>query len=176
MAFTSDLHYAASDDHPKVSLRINGNDRTLSLYDRIRDDMTYSHGDMWAYSISSFGFPSGYPFDCLTSWDIYSVKIHADGNDGWNIGSIVTLVASNDHIELLTADFHVNRWIDGNDRREYKSFELTQAAYQTDEVMKMSAAKLSGDVSAMRFNPRKLLNQYALANTVKVTWIFIQPL
>ncbi len=157
MAFTSDIHYSGSDGQHHVSLRINGNDRKVPLYDRIGNDMKRHHGDMWVYSISSFGFPSGYPFTCLTSWDIYSVQIHAGSNDGWNIASIVTLVASNDHVELLTTDFNVDRWVDADGNEEHKVFELTRAASQTDEVMKMSVAKLlSGDVSAMRVNPSKL--------------------
>ncbi len=172
MAFTDKTYAidAGSDGTHKVTLRINGYDRTLFLYDRYGDDMKLGKGDMWVYPISSFGFPSGYPFDCLTSWDIYSVKIRAYSIDGWKIGSIVTFVASNSHVEPLTIDLDVNRWIDYNSKPEYKVFELTratsqtdevlnmaQAASQTDEVLKMSDAKLlSGDVSAMRINPRKL--------------------
>ncbi len=119
--------------------------------------MMVLRGDMWVYPIAAFGFPSGYPFNCLTIKDITSVQIRAYSNDGWNIGSIVTLVASNSHIELLTTDLNVNRWIDYNSKKEHKVFSLTRATSQTDEVMKMNVAKLlSGDVSAMRVNPSKL--------------------
>ncbi len=102
-------------------------------------------------------FASGPSSTCLKIRDIDSVQIHAYSNDGWNIGSIVTLVANKNHIELLTVDFNVNRWIDGNGYPEDKAFSLTRATSQTDEVLKMSVAKLlSGDVSAMGFNPGKL--------------------
>ncbi len=157
MAFTAISTDAGSDGSHYVSLRIDGFNRKVFLYDRYGDDMAKKRGDMWVYNIAAFGFPSGYQFTCISSWDIDSVEIRAYSNDGWQISSIVTLVASKNHIELLTTDFNVDRWIDYNGNEEDKVFELTRATSQTDEVLKMNVAKLlSGDVSAMRFNPSKL--------------------
>ena len=34
------------------------------------------------------------------------------GKDGWNIESIMTFLHINGRYEIVTADFHVNRWVD----------------------------------------------------------------
>ena len=49
-------------------------------------------------------------------------------NDGWNIESIVTLVRdSYGGVEVLTQDFHVNRWVDGDAHYSHRQFPLTRA-------------------------------------------------
>ncbi len=76
-------------------------------------------GDMWTYKFSDFGFHG-----CIKLGDIKSVAINAHSDDGWNIGSIVTLVGDTEGgYALLTRDIGVDRWVDtGN----HKHFELTR--------------------------------------------------
>ena len=76
----------------------------------------YNKGDLWEFNLPS----------CITLHAITRVSVDANGNDGWNIESIVTLVRDTDNkIQLLTQDFSVNRWIDDNDELEHRNFTLT---------------------------------------------------
>ena len=79
---------------------------------QIRNDK----GDLWEFNLPS----------CITLHAITRVSVDANGNDGWNIESIVTLVRDTDNkIQLLTQDFSVNRWIDDNEDLEHRNFILT---------------------------------------------------
>lgn len=53
----------------------------------------------------------------------------ASTNEGWLVESIVTLLndAKNNTI-VLTRDFHINRWLDGNEEQQ-KCFDLTLAIW-----------------------------------------------
>jgi hypothetical protein len=56
------------------------------------------------------------------------VSIVENGNDGWNIETIVTLVSdSSNRLQVLTRDFNVFRWIDGNGAASHRRFDLTFA-------------------------------------------------
>ena len=56
------------------------------------------------------------------------MSIVENGNDGWNIDSIVTMVKDDDDgVEALTQDLDVFRWIDGDDLPQYRRFDLTLA-------------------------------------------------
>jgi hypothetical protein len=56
------------------------------------------------------------------------VSIVENGNDGWNIDSITTLLKDNrGGVELLTQDLDVFRWIDGDDLQQYRRFDITLA-------------------------------------------------
>ena len=72
--------------------------------------MFANKGDMWKIPIKAgFGFRS-----CITKCSIRQVNLKEGGSDGWNIESIMTLLYTGKY-EILTANFHVNRWIDKND-------------------------------------------------------------
>ena len=76
----------------------------------------YDKGDLWEFSLPS----------CITLHVITRVSIVANGGDGWNIGSIITLVRdTDDKIQLLTQDFSVNCWIDTDEEPEERNFKLT---------------------------------------------------
>ena len=72
-------------------------------------------GDLWELSLSG----------CITIRDLQRVSIIENGNDGWNIESIVTLVSDSSNIQLLTQDFDINCWIDGNGPTSHKQLDLT---------------------------------------------------
>ena len=107
MAFTSDLEHAETDTRSNIQLQYNnGNVQTMTLYGWPGDDFQSNKGDLWKFSLSG----------CITLSAITSVSVVENGNDGWNIRSIVTLVRDpTDRIQVLTQNFGVNRWIDGDD-------------------------------------------------------------
>ena len=91
------------------------------LYDRPGDDYEPHKGDIWTYEMSTF-----FPRRCVRIGDINEVAVSYGGNDGWNIETIVTLVKdSDDKYQLLTGDFSVNRWIDGDGAVQHRRFMLT---------------------------------------------------
>ena len=102
MAFTSGLPSAGSDSTYRIELRYGGSIRTFSFYG---DDLQSNKGDLWEFSLSG----------CITLSALSSVSIVADGTDGWNIGSVVTLVEdSMGRIQVLTRNLDANFWIDTN--------------------------------------------------------------
>lgn len=117
MAFTSGLDYADSDTSNNIELQYSGYVRTLTLYDRPGDDFQSNKGDLWDFSLSG----------CITLSSISRVSVAENGNDGWNIGSIVTLVRDPaGRIQVLTQNFGVNRWIDGDDAYPaHRQYDLT---------------------------------------------------
>ena len=89
----------------------------MDLYDRPGDDYMSNKGDLWELSLPTSG--------CIRLPDVQKVSIVENGNDGWNIGSIVTLVSDSRNIQMLTRDFDVNRWIDGDGDASHRRFVLT---------------------------------------------------
>lgn len=54
------------------------------------------------------------------------VSVIENGNDGWNIKCIVTLVSnSTNNIQVLTQNFDMNRWIDGDGDASHRQIDLT---------------------------------------------------
>lgn len=124
MAYTSDLRYAGSDNSHAIELTFMADGQTevqtVPLYNLPGDDYFKNKGDLWVFDISAFSE------SCVTVGNIESVSIVADSNDGWNIASIVTLVRDAEgKDQLLTSDFGVNRWIDGDSVASAERFELS---------------------------------------------------
>ena len=115
MAFTSGVSGASSDSNHGIQIQYNGTVKTMALYDRPGDDYMSNKGDLWELSLSG----------CIKFRDIQRVSIVASGNDGWNIESIVTLVSDSSNIQVLTRNFDVNRWIDGDGAASHGQFDLT---------------------------------------------------
>ena len=88
----------------------------MDLYDRPGNDYTSNKGDLWELSLSS---------GCIKISEIQRVSVIENGNDGWNIESIVTLVSDSTNIQVLTQNFDVNRWIDGDGDASHRQFDLT---------------------------------------------------
>ena len=122
MAFTSGLSHAGSDTGHRIQIQLNRIVRTLQLSDRPGDDYAANKGDLWDIDLSSFGFSD----DCIKIPEIQRVSIIASGNDGWNIATIVTLVSDSSNYQVLTEDFGVNHWIDG-DGQASRHFDLSFA-------------------------------------------------
>jgi hypothetical protein len=124
MAFTSGVDNAGSDTSHIIEVQAMGQVRNLVLYDRPGDDMQKNKGDLWKIDFSDFHFTDG----CITIDKISGASIVENGNDGWNIDSIATLVKDNrGGVEVLTQDLDVFRWIDGDDLPQYRRFDLTLA-------------------------------------------------
>ena len=124
MAFTSGVDDAGSDTSHIIEVQTIGQVRNLVLYDRPGDDMQKNKGDLWKIDFSDFHFTDG----CITISKISGVSIVENGNDGWNIDSIVTMVKDNHGgVEALTQDLDVFYWIDGNDLPKYRHFDLVFA-------------------------------------------------
>ena len=117
IAFTSNLGHAGSDDSPYIYIVLrSGEAQHLMLYDRPGNDMLENKGDLWRIPIRQFHFRE----HCISKNSISQVLIKQGGNDGWNIESIMTML----DYDILTVDFHINRWIDGNGDLSHRQFAL----------------------------------------------------
>ncbi|XP_065895374.1 uncharacterized protein [Dysidea avara] len=112
MAFTSALPDAASNHAKFIGIKANGkSDKNsfalLELPNLPGDDYKGNKGDFWKVYI---------PYsECVTAEDIGEISIANSGSDGWNIDSVVTFVASDQHPlqwQLSSVDLGVNQWID----------------------------------------------------------------
>ena len=124
MAFTSGYSSAGTNDSPYISIHLrNGDEAERRLYDRPGDDMARNKGDLWSFPISNFNFRRTH---CVSKRDISHVIIREGGNDGWNIESIVTVLEYPRYrYDVVSADFNVNRWIDGDDQNdEHRRYSL----------------------------------------------------
>ena len=105
-----------------IELQARGYVRSRRFYNRPGDDAVEHKGDLWSFAVSAFGIPGG----CVRINDIEKVFVIESSNDGWNIQSIVTIVRDQyGGFQLLTRDFDVNQWIDGNAHHSHERFELT---------------------------------------------------
>ena len=96
----------------------------MALYDRPGDDYLSNKGDLWELSLSG----------CVRLTELQRVSIVENGNDGWNIESIVTLVSDpTNKIQVLTQNFHVNRLIDGDGDTSHRRFALTLSLSKVNE-------------------------------------------
>ena len=123
IAFTSSQTDSVSDTSHSIQVQINGAVRTRPLYDRDGDDYLANKGDLWSISFSDFGFSES----CITISEIQRVSVVENANDGWNIETIVTLVSGSNNLQLLTRDFNVFRWIDGDGAASHRRFDLSFA-------------------------------------------------
>ena len=99
-----------------IQLHHNGKELNLTLYNWPGIEFEANKGDLWGFSLPN----------CITLHEITGVSVVANGDDGWNIKSIVTWVQdSNITIQLLMEDFDVYRWVDGDDNSDHLCFRLT---------------------------------------------------
>ena len=127
-----------SDTSHSVQLESNGVMQTRSLYNRPGDDYLTNKGDLW-----SFNFQSSFGFNCIRISDIDRVSIVENANDGWNIETIVTLVSdSSNRLQVLTRDFDVNRWIDGDGAASHRRFDLSFAGNKLYNVIDFIKSRL----------------------------------
>ena len=124
IAFTSGIINGQSDTDHSIQLESNGVVRTVLLYNRPGDDYQSHKGDLWNMQFSSFHFSDS----CIRISEIQRVSLVESSNDGWNIQTIITLVsAGSNRLQVLTQDFNVNRWIDGDRDLSYRRFDLSFA-------------------------------------------------
>ena len=123
MAFTSGIKSAGSDHSPYMTIVLaTGERKDVRFYNRDGDDMSPNKGDLWQFKISSLYFNTD---TCIEKDDITQIILHSGGSDGWNIESIVTILGSGISYQLLTANMHVNRWLDSNEGPNELQYVLT---------------------------------------------------
>ena len=122
LAFTSGRNHADSDDDAYLQIiHKNGEKKYVKLYDRKGDDYSKSKGDLWKIKLSTFKFKD----TCISKSDIKKLSLLHGGNDGWNIDSIVTFLKVRSKYCLLSRDFNIFRWLDGNRSIRSRHFDLT---------------------------------------------------
>ena len=120
IAFTSGHSHGWTISRHRIWLQYGeSREQLLTLYDRPGVDFESNKGDLWTFSLS--------PYDCITLSSIQFVAVVANGNDGWNIESIVTLVSESavNRIQVLTQNFGVFYWIDSDGDPFDRHFDLT---------------------------------------------------
>lgn len=120
MAFTSGVKGAGSNDSPHLTLAVGTETRTVTLYDRPGDDMDKDKGDLWEFSISKLLLKD----TCVEKADFKKITLENGGSNGWNIESIITFLRSGNSYDMLTADMHINRWLDSDRGLEYRQYNL----------------------------------------------------
>jgi len=123
MGFTSGLKHAGSDTSHEIEIRVNGHTYKSNLPDLPGDDYLSNKGDLWKMSLgTNFRITK-----CVTPDMVEYIAIEENGNDGWNIDSIVTFFVFDKYYSMLaTVDLDVYRWIDGDGNIAHKRFELTR--------------------------------------------------
>ena len=125
LAFTSGIIGAGADTRHIVELRASGYISRGILPNLPADDYLALKGDLWKIDITSFNIPD----NCINVGEIQGIAITENGNDGWNIDSIVTFLvdvnAGGRAYQLASLDFDVNRWVDGDSLFSRRRFDLT---------------------------------------------------
>ena len=122
LAFTSGKNHAGSDDDAYLQItHKNGIVKHVQLYNRKGDDYSKNKGDLWKIKLSAFNFKD----TCISRHDIKKLSLLHGGNDGWNIDSIVTFLKVRSNYYLLSRDFNIFRWLDGNRSIRSRHFDLT---------------------------------------------------
>ena len=124
MVYTSSQANAdgGADSVHRIEFQAKGAIRTEVLPNLPGDDYLIHKGDLWKLNIETYFGLSG----CINKHDIEGIAILAGGNDGWDIDSIVTYVAVNEHNwELSSVDLDADRWVDGDSSDTFKRFDLS---------------------------------------------------
>ena len=102
-----------TDNSHDIEFRTSSATYKSSLFDLPGDQASIGKGDLWKLDLNThFGVPS---WRCIRKSDIRSIAIEEDGNDGWLIDSVVTVIKKvQEDDETLTIDLDEHQWIDGN--------------------------------------------------------------
>ena len=111
MAFTSGSSSAGSGHSPYLYVYLTNEQGSTIFYDRYGDDMYQNKGDLWIFNLKT---DLGLTDTCITKDDVQSIVIQNGGNDGWKIESVMTTLAAGSQYTVVTADIHLNKWVDGN--------------------------------------------------------------
>ena len=122
MAFTSGSGDAGSDDSPYLYVHLTKKHGSARFYDRPGDDMSSNEGDFWIFNLKT---DLGLTDNCITKDDIKDIFIENGGNDGWKIESVMTTLAAGTKYTVVTADIHLNKWVDGNPDEADSSTSIT---------------------------------------------------
>lgn len=94
----------------------SGGTYKASLNDLPGDQGDPGKGDLWKLNlVTDFGVPGSTCIEKSANNHIDYVAIEEDGNDGWKIDSIVTVIKkASGSFEVLSLDMDVHQWIDGD--------------------------------------------------------------
>lgn len=127
-AHTSTGAGSGTDNTHDIKVRANGNTYISGLNDLPRTDQAApGKGDLWKLNVySDFNVPGS---TCIKKCDIQYIALEEDGNDGWRIDSVITVLKSGRNYEVATLDMDVDQWIDrdGDPRKQprvVRRFEL----------------------------------------------------
>lgn len=150
-AFTSDIRNSQSKTNHNITLMAKGLKSTQRLPKLPKGQFEQEVGDLWKLNIKTdFKFTT-----CITLFDIQSISIVPDSNDAWNIGSIATFaVVNSDCWELISADYSVNQWVDGDGAAQNREFvlSLTTSAGPCINYLRVMAYTSDGATSQTNAN------------------------
>ena len=127
MGFTSGRRDAQTRSRQKVLVRhSNGRVRQVIPY---KIPNVRNKGVLWKISFSRFHFRDS----CITRSNIRRVTLKYGSNDGWNIDSVVSFLRSSyrwfgkirTYYRLLSTNFNIYRWLDGNQGLAFRTYSLT---------------------------------------------------
>ena len=122
LAFTGENQNSVTSDPPYIELRVGGEVGAVQLPLVTGLEFERNKGDLWELYLAQFEFTD----TCIKQRDIDGVAVVEGGTDGWQIGSIATLLQDEDgSFALLSNDIGVDVWIDGNGGEETRRFDLT---------------------------------------------------
>ena len=84
----------------------------MRLYDLPGNEFERAKGDLWEFEVDDFEFSE----PCVSTAAITHVTIKPDTSDGDGIyiKDVFTWVRSGAASEMLTADYDINAWLDGD--------------------------------------------------------------
>ena len=105
-AHTSTGKGSETDDSHHIMFTANGNTYISGL----NDPAAQGKSDLWKLNLFT-------DFDvrrstCIQKRHIERIALKEDGNDGWRIDSIITVLKSDTKFEVATLDMDVDQWID----------------------------------------------------------------
>ena len=111
MVYTSNQGGTGASNPHRIRLQVKGSASTRNLPNLLGSKV----GDIWKlHLIDFFGFTG-----CITKNDIDHISILQSNSNAWNIESIVTFAVVSEYWELISVDFNVTQWIDGDECREF---------------------------------------------------------
>ncbi len=151
---------SATADYHNIELQYNGSVQTMTLYDLPGIEFQLQKGDLWEFSLPS----------CITLHGISRVSVVANGDDGWSIGSIITLVQDvDDSIQLLTRDFGVSVWISNS---QNTNFKLTLSDSESSGILQHNYDKPKENVCSLySFNFMSLQHMKHILNIVSLNFV-----
>ena len=112
LAFTAGNEHSGSDDSPYLLVDLFNHEEGYAQFpNNPGNDMLKNKGDFWRFSLKK---DLKLKKSCITKADINKIVVQNGGNDGWQIGSIFTILRSGWYYTVVTANVGLNKYVDGN--------------------------------------------------------------